>query len=58
MHFLEMEVGPFVHAVSGGPATDMYVRLSTSALCFHHHYSCFPQQNNRVTVIIHTMPAS
>ena len=42
-------VHPFVHAAPGGPVADMYermyyVRLSTSALCFHRHYSCFPHK--------------
>ena len=26
------------------PVADMYVRLFTLALCFYHHYSCFPQK--------------
>ena len=37
------------------PVADMYARLSTLALCFYHHYSCFPQKTIEVTVRIRTM---
>ena len=40
------------------PVADMYARLSTLALCFYHHYSCFPQKTIEVTVRIPTMAAA